>query len=43
MYYKGTLQNGKMFDKVQVGKPFKFKLGKSEVIKGWDVGLAGKL
>jgi len=42
MYYKGTLtKSGKQFDACQVGKPFKFKLGKGEVIKGWDVGVEG--
>ena len=25
-----------------LAKPFKFKLGKKEVIGGWDVGLAGE-
>jgi len=42
MYYKGTLtKSGKQFDACQAGKPFKFKLGKGEVIKGWDVGVEG--
>jgi len=42
MYYKGTLtKSGKQFDAQLQGKPFKFKLGKGEVIKGWDVGVEG--
>jgi len=42
MYYDGKLtQGGKRFDACKSGKPFKFKLGKGEVIKGWDVGLEG--
>lgn len=39
VYYKGTLKsNGKQFDACLTGKPFKFRLGAGEVIKGWDVG-----
>ncbi|XP_046581557.1 46 kDa FK506-binding nuclear protein-like [Haliotis rubra] len=41
MYYVGTLQDGKQFDSCKGGKPFKFKLGKGEVIHGWDVGVSG--
>jgi len=42
MYYDGKLtQGGKRFDACKSGKPFKFKLGKGEVIKGWDIGLEG--
>lgn len=41
MRYIGKLQNGKIFDKNTDGKPFTFKLGSGEVIKGWDVGVAG--
>jgi len=42
MYYKGCLQkNGKQFDSCLKGKPFKFRLGAGEVIKGWDVGISG--
>ncbi len=39
--YIGTLSNGKEFDNsYKRGKPFKFILGKSQVIKGWDEGIA---
>ncbi|KZV85029.1 hypothetical protein EXIGLDRAFT_775961 [Exidia glandulosa HHB12029] len=41
MRYIGKLPNGKIFDKNTSGSPFVFKLGKGEVIKGWDEGLAG--
>lgn len=34
MRYIGKLQNGKVFDSNTKGDPFKFKLGKGEVIKG---------
>ncbi|KAL2827186.1 hypothetical protein BDW59DRAFT_144385 [Aspergillus cavernicola] len=41
MRYIGKLENGKVFDANKKGKPFTFKLGKGEVIKGWDIGVAG--
>lgn len=41
VYYVGRLKNGKKFDETRQGEGFKFHLGKSEVIKGWDVGIAG--
>ncbi|KIX03603.1 uncharacterized protein Z518_07156 [Rhinocladiella mackenziei CBS 650.93] len=41
MRYIGKLDNGKVFDSNKSGKPFSFKLGAGEVIKGWDIGLAG--
>jgi len=41
MRYIGKLQNGKVFDSNTKGKPFVFTLGKGEVIKGWDIGVAG--
>ncbi|KAK3942138.1 hypothetical protein QBC46DRAFT_237837, partial [Diplogelasinospora grovesii] len=41
MRYIGKLQNGKVFDSNKKGPPFTFKLGKGEVIKGWDIGVAG--
>ena len=41
MRYIGKLTNGKVFDKNTSGKPFSFLLGRGEVIKGWDIGVAG--
>lgn len=39
--YIGKLKNGKVFDKNTSGKPFNFKLGKGECIKGFDLGVTG--
>ncbi|RCI15534.1 hypothetical protein L249_3431 [Ophiocordyceps polyrhachis-furcata BCC 54312] len=39
--YIGKLANGSQFDANKKGKPFMFKLGKGQVIKGWDVGING--
>jgi FKBP-type peptidyl-prolyl cis-trans isomerase len=36
VYYKGCLTSGECFDSLLRGKPFTFKLGKGEVIPGWD-------
>jgi len=41
MRYVGKLANGKVFDKNTSGKPFTFSLGIGEVIRGWDIGIAG--
>lgn len=44
VHYTGKLTNGAVFDSSRKGddaKPFKFNLGKGEVIKGWDEGVAG--
>lgn len=39
--FSGTLTNGTQFDSSRDrGKPFVFKLGLGEVIKGWDEGVA---
>ena len=43
-FFTGRLKsNNKKFDScgAENGKPFAFKLGKGEVIKGWDVGIVG--
>ncbi|KAH9061294.1 hypothetical protein EDB87DRAFT_411120 [Lactarius vividus] len=41
MRYVGKLPNGKIFDSNTKGKPFTFRLGAGEVIKGWDEGITG--
>lgn len=41
MRYVGMLANGSVFDSTKKGRPFEFRLGVGEVIKGWDVGVKG--
>ncbi|KAK9507053.1 hypothetical protein O3M35_008877 [Rhynocoris fuscipes] len=42
VYYTGRFkQNNKVFDSTTEGSGFKFRVGKGEVIKGWDVGVVG--
>ncbi|XP_050532094.1 46 kDa FK506-binding nuclear protein [Daktulosphaira vitifoliae] len=42
VYYIGRLKStGKVFDSMQKGAGFQFGLQRGEVIKGWDIGIAG--
>ncbi len=46
MNYTGTLTDGTVFDsnvdpKFQHVEPFEFTIGAGQVIKGWDIGVAG--
>ncbi|XP_041112723.1 peptidyl-prolyl cis-trans isomerase FKBP1A-like [Polyodon spathula] len=41
VHYVGSLTNGKQFDSSRDrDKPFKFKIGSQEVIRGWEDGVA---
>jgi len=39
--YRGTLEDGTVFDQSYGREPFTFDLGAGQVIKGWDEGVKG--
>lgn len=41
LYYKGTLDDGSVFDETQPGSPATFQVGVGGLIKGFDDGLIG--
>jgi FKBP-type peptidyl-prolyl cis-trans isomerase len=42
VHYRGCLEDGTQFDaSYDRNQPFDFKLGQGQVIRGWDIGVAG--
>jgi len=41
VYYQGSLEDGKVFDRNMDGAGFSFLLGSGQVIQGWDLGVLG--
>ncbi|NVM25332.1 MAG: peptidylprolyl isomerase [Desulfobacterales bacterium] len=41
VHYTGKLENGEVFANSKVGEPFEFRIGKREVIPGFEKGVIG--
>ena len=41
VHYTGWLTNGRKFDSSRGGAPLEFRIGRREVIDGWDEGITG--
>ena len=41
VHYTGWLTSGKKFDSSIGGKPYEFRIGNGDVIKGWEEGVTG--
>ena len=41
VHYVGYLPSGEEFERSKSDKPMKFRLGRGEVLKGWDLGVVG--
>lgn len=41
VHYRGTFTDGTLFDSSLTREPLTFKLGARQVIRGWDIGIAG--
>ncbi len=41
VHYKGTLQNGEVFDKSKENEPLQFTIGSGEVIEGFNEAVSG--
>lgn len=41
VHYKGTLEDGTVFDSSEGGEPLEFEVGASQIIEGFETGILG--